>query len=133
LLDDAAMARRGEWTSSASIAGFVGERYWHDGNEEKGAKEARFTGKIAKAGTYEVRLAYSPNPNRATNVPIEIAAGGTTTHVTVNQRQRPTIETAFVTLGTVRLDADQEVSVTISNKGTDGFVIVDAVWLVAKP
>jgi hypothetical protein len=130
VLDDEAMARRGEWTSSASISGFVGRQYWHDNNEAKGEREARFTGKVERAGEYEIRLAYSPNPNRATNVPVTIEHAGATTSTTVNQKQTPNVEKLFVSLGKFKLSPDKPVTITISNKNTDGYVIVDAVWIV---
>jgi hypothetical protein len=132
VLDDDALAKKGEWTSSNSIAGFMGTQYWHDGNELKGEKEARFAGKVAKTGKYEIRLAYSANPNRATNVPVTVTHAGGVTSVKINQRAQPQVEKTFVSLGTYSLTAGKEFSVTVSSKDTDGFVIVDAVWVVAK-
>jgi hypothetical protein len=130
VLDDKEMARKGEWASSAAVDGFIGTQYWHDSNEAKGEKEARFTGKVAKEGQYEIRLCYSPNENRATNVPVTIEVGNTTTQTMVNQKKKPDIEKAFVSLGKFKLSPDQPVNITVSNKGTDGYVIVDAVWIV---
>lgn len=130
VLDDDAMARRGEWGSSAVIAGFVGTQYWHDANDGKGEKEARFTGKVEKEGEYEIRLAYSPNANRATNVPVKIEHAGGTTEVKVNQTKPAPIDKTFVSLGKFKLSPDKPVSITVSNKDTDGHVIVDAVWIV---
>ena len=130
VLDDDAMTRRGEWLPSASIGGYVGTTYWHDNNEQKGEKEAKFTGKVAKEGEYEVRLAYTPNPNRATNVPVKVEHASGTTELKINQRKAPAIDKAFVSLGKFKLSPQQPLAVTISTKDTDGHVIVDAVWVV---
>jgi hypothetical protein len=130
VLDDKELERKGEWLPSRSIAGFIGEQYWHDNNDGKGDKVARFSGQVAKAGKYDVRLAYSPNPNRASNVPVTVEHAGGSTQVTVNQKQIPPIDKLFVSLGAYTLSPDEPLVVTISNAKTDGHVIVDAVWVV---
>ena len=130
VLDDDALAKKGDWTSSASISGFIGTQYWHDNNEAKGEKEARFTGKVEKAGEYEIRLAYAANPNRATNVPVTIEHSGGTLTTRVDQKKAPPVEKMFVSLGKFKLSPEKPLTVTIANKDTDGYVIVDAVWVV---
>ena len=47
--------------------------------------------------------------------------------VLVDQRPKPTVEGLFVRVGKFRFAAGSAGSVTISNKGTTGHVIVDAV------
>jgi hypothetical protein len=128
VLDDESLVRRGDWQASTSVGGFVGTAYWHDGHE--GEKSARFATRLKKTGTYEVRLAYTPNPNRATNVAVTVhhAAGDTT--VKVNQRLPPPIDKTFVSLGRFRFDGERDAAVSITNAGADGHVIVDAVQLV---
>ena len=130
VVDDAKARRTGEWVASSSTAGFVGAGYLHDNDEGKGAKSARFTLQAPAAGEYEVRISYPAYTNRATNVPVSIKAGGETKTVKVNQRRPAPIDGAFAPLGTFRLDKGQEVVVEVSNEGTDGHVIVDAVQLV---
>jgi hypothetical protein len=130
VLDDKELKRQGEWLSSRSIAGFVGDQYWHDNNDGKGEKLARFSGKVAKAGKHDVRLAYSPNPNRATNVPITVEHAGGSTEVKVNQKQSPAIEKMFTSLGQFELSPEKPLVVSVSNANTDGHVIVDAIWVV---
>jgi hypothetical protein len=127
VVDDSQAEIIGDWSSGRSIAPFVEQGYLHDANDGKGKKSARFTPNLPKAGRYEVRLIYSANPNRATNVPvtIESAEGGKT--VTVNQRQQPKVDKTYQPLGTYRFESGKQGSVTISNAGTDGHVIVDSV------
>ena len=69
VVDDAAAEFAGEWAESARSGPFVGVGYRHDGNAAKGERSARFRAELPP-GRYEVRLAYSPSSNRATNVPI---------------------------------------------------------------
>jgi hypothetical protein len=124
VIDDAQAELKGEWASSSSIDGFVGTAYQHDGNAQKGALQARFKVPFEKPGRYEVRMAYTANPNRATNVPIKIesAEGERTIHL--NQKEAPAAD-GFASLGTFRFEKTG--TVTITNAETDGYVIVDAV------
>ncbi len=90
---------------------------------------ATFEAKL-KPGRYEVRLAYSNNGNRATNVPVVIHHAEGDKTVLVNQKKVPPIDKLFVSLGEFDFSADAPAAVTISNKSTDGYVIIDAVqWL----
>ena len=98
-------------------------------NADKGLRTARFTIALPRAGGYEVRIGFSEHSNRATNVPVTVvhAAGRTTKQV--NQRQAGDHDETFTTLGTFRF-SEQQAVVEISNAGTDGHVIVDAVQLL---
>lgn len=130
LVMDAKQAKlTGDWPTSNIPAGVDGE-YQHDGNEGKGEKSARFEFKVPQAGEYEVRVAYVPNANRATNVPVTIESADGKKTVEVNQKVAPAIEGLWVSVGTYRFGPDQPAVVTISNKGTNGHVIVDAVQLL---
>ena len=127
VIDDADAVVAGDWTASTAIGGFVGRGYRHDGNAGKGEKSAKFTFKLEKSGRYEVRIAFTPNGNRATRVPVTVsaAAGEKTAHV--NQREKPTHD-GFSSLGAYGFD--KTATITISNAATDGYVIIDAVQLV---
>jgi hypothetical protein len=132
VLDDSKAKLTGHWTQSSSIGGFVGNAYLHDGNEAKGDKEARFNFVVKTFGRYEVRVSYTPNPNRATNVPVTVTSADGERTVTVNQRLSPSGAGAktFHTLGSFLFDPDQPGRVVISNRATDGHVIVDAVLVI---
>src|SRR5690606_10566305 len=90
-----------------------------------------FRARVEKAGTYDVRLAYTANPNRATNVPITIQTADGPRKAVLNQRNKPKTG-AFQSVGQYRLERG-EVAVTIGTAGTDGHVIADAVQLVPAP
>ncbi len=95
-------------------------------------KSATFMTKIPKAGRYEIRVAYTANANRASNVPVTIESKAGRKKVELNQREAPK-HTGFQTVATIDVAADEMVSVVISNAETNGHVIVDAVqWLPAK-
>ncbi len=129
VVDDVDAKRENQWSESQSVGGFVGKWYLHDNNENKGGRSVSFVANLPKAGAYEVRVAYTANPNRATNVPVTVhAAGGAVTKL-VNQTKAPPIDGTWVSLGVHRFDAGKA-TVVIGNKGTDGHVIADAVqWL----
>ena len=130
VVDDAQGKTTGTWSLSHAQSPYIGAGYAHDGNEAKGSKKIRFEIALPKPGKYEARLAYTPNPNRATNVPVTVEHSGGTASVKVNERKAPDVEKVFVLLGTYEFGA--KAVVEISNADTDGFVVVDAIQLVEK-
>ena len=78
-------------------------------------------------------MIYSPNANRATNVPVAVRHAGGEKVVRLNQRQTPPIDGAWAPVGTFEFEAGKPAVVEVGNAGTDGHVIVDAVqFLPAK-
>ncbi len=103
--------------------------YRHDANATK-SKKARFVATLPKAGHYEVRLAYTINANRATNVPVAIEhAAGTANVVVTSKRRRPSTASSR---SWAEYDFTTSAAVEISTAGTNGYVIIDAVQFVAK-
>ncbi len=133
VIDDVAAERNGSWRRSRSIGPYVGDGYYHDGNSDKGTTRCRFVPEIRTAGRYEVRIAYTAHPNRASNVPVTIRHADGTTTVRVDQRKPPAHRRLFEPVGTYRFSPTGETWVEITNEGTDGHVIVDAVQWVARP
>lgn len=129
VVDDAEAQYTGEWIGSSSSGGVEG-MYHHDGNEAKGMKSARFEVRVPKDGQYEVRFAYATAPNRATNVPVKITHADGEQTITVNEKQTPTLDKVFVSLGKFRFTADKLAVVSVTTEGTDGYVVVDAVQLL---
>jgi hypothetical protein len=134
VVDDEQAEYVGEWAQSSSTPGFVGAGYHHDGGAGDAAKRAVFRLKAPRAGTYEVRMAYTAHENRAGQVRVEVAAGERAAEAkTVDQRKKPTVEGRWVSLGVVEvLAANLEVRVTLSNGGATGHVIADAVQLLPR-
>ena len=128
VVDDSRAELRGSWVHSAAIGPYVRKGYCHDDDGGKGYRTAKFKAKL-KPGLYEVRLAYPPNENRATNVPVTVYHAGGETTITINQRDKAT-EGKPTLLGT--FEFKDYGSVFITNKGTNGYVIADAVQFLRK-
>ncbi|MGH7171519.1 MAG: FAD-dependent oxidoreductase [Gemmataceae bacterium] len=133
VVDDGAAKRQGFEQTSSVVPPYVGDGYRHDGGRDRGRQWARYTPELPKTANYEVRLSYSSASNRASNVPVVIHYSGGEKTVKVNQRKAPTLDRAFVSLGTFRFDKGKSGYVEIRNTDADGHVVIDAVqWLPAK-
>ena len=123
VLDDADAKSTGHWTESFSSVWRVGRGYQHDGNAGKGESTAVFTPDIPTAGDYEIILFNAPNPNRASNVPVTVSVPGQPAKtLKVDQKSK-----GEILLGKFKLPAGKATTVTVSNKDTDGYVILDGV------
>ncbi len=130
VLDDAQAEIQGAWTRSAGFKPYIGIGYLHDDRRADGQSSALFRFKAPKTGRYDLRIAYSPHATRAAKVPVLVQSGNQKTRIEFDQTQPlPTGET-FRKAGVVQLTKDQETTITLSNTGTDGFVILDAIQLV---
>ncbi|MGY8652546.1 MAG: FAD-dependent oxidoreductase [Verrucomicrobiia bacterium] len=127
IVDDSRATLTGEWRPSSLRLG-VHQGYRHDSDARDGNAFAVFTATLPEPGVYEVQVAWSPNSNRATNVPVEIRHDTAVASKTLNQRAKPPIDGIFGSVGRYRFGKTG--IVTLSNAGTDGHVIIDAVrWL----
>lgn len=125
---DSAHARLvGQWKHSQYSEHYIGDGYWHDDNSGKGEKTLSFAPKLPKAGQYEVRLAYVPADNRATNIGVTVFHAEGETLVHINQQVPPPLEGRFVSLGQFRFETNGFGYVLLSNEGTQGYVTADAV------
>lgn len=120
----------GGWSDSTSSSKFVGSDYLHDEDSRDGMSKARFEIKLPKSGRYEVRFGYTPNGNRATNVPVTVHSKAGEKVVRVNERNKPPIDGLFVSLGEFEFDASEPAVIEVSNTKTDGYTVIDAVQLV---
>ena len=125
VVDDEAADAHGAWIQSAVVMSFVGKGYRHDDNANKGASAMEFAARLPAPGSYEVRLAYTSQSNRARAVPVTVQHRDGIQVVTVDQRKTPNIKGCWTSLG--RFDFDQRARVVVGNAGTDGYVIADAV------
>ncbi|MDZ4402798.1 FAD-dependent oxidoreductase [Prosthecobacter sp.] len=129
VLDDKQAELKGEWSHSSGFKPHIGTGYLHDDKRGDGQSIAIFRFKAPKRGKYDLRMAYSAHETRATKVPVTIESGGRKTEIKVDQTQPLPAGEAFRSIGTVELDAGSETKITVSNTGTDGFVILDALQL----
>ena len=131
--DGAAVQVEGPWQRSSAIEGFVGAGYLHDANAEKGRCTIRFTIPVKQPGLYDVRFVYTSHANRATNVPVKVTVGGATFGTSLNQRRPPPIDGKVASIGEFRVRNAAPIVVEVSNAGTDGHVVVDAIQAVVPP
>lgn len=130
VLDDAQAETKGPWARSSNFKPHIGTGYLHDDKRGDGLSSVTFRFKAPKAGRYDLRMAYSAHETRAKNVPVTITSGPHTSSLTIDQTQRIPAGDAFRSIGTVELSADAEATITVTNAGTDGFVIIDAWQLI---
>jgi hypothetical protein len=126
VIDDAKSVKTGDWTESRASGSYLGDGYVHDGNTHDGKSVAKFQVSVPSAGRYRVRLLYPTNPNRATNALVTVESDEGTATLHMNQRKDAEW------LGPYR--AGKSLAITVSNRGADGYVVVDGVQVVAaKP
>ena len=129
-VDDTEAVLTGFDTASTAHSIFVQQGYRHDGNANKGSQSARFIPDLPKAGRYRVLVAYPNNANRADRVPVTIHHADGDTKVTLNQKQKPSVDGLLEPVGIFRFAAGKLGYVEITNTGTTGYVVIDAVqWL----
>ncbi len=130
VLDDSSAKLAGDWERSANFKPHVGSGYVHDQKKGDGKSSATFRFTAPKAGKYVLLMAYSAHETRAKKVPVIVSSGPVATKLIVDQTMPMPRGEAFRSIGTVELVSDAESEITISNNGTEGFVIVDAVQLL---
>jgi hypothetical protein len=131
-VDDEEAEKTGFDTVSTAASPYVDSGYRHDNNTNKGTQRAVFKATLPAAGSYEVRIAYTALPNRATNVPVIVRHDGGEAKTTINERKAPPIDGLFLSLGSWQFSGGKA-EVEVSNTGTDGHVIIDAVqWVPVK-
>jgi hypothetical protein len=127
VVDDAQARKVGAWTESRAVKPYIGAGYSHDDNSGKGEKTLTFQPEIPEAGVYEVRLAYTPGTNRAEAVPVTVFSADGEETVTVDMKTEPPVDGRFVSLGRHRFERNNQGYVMVSNEGTRGTVVGDAV------
>jgi len=112
---------------------FVGQSFRSDVSHGKADKIFRFRAILPKAGRYEVRYAYAKVRGASKDVPVTVYTAQGPKAVRLDLSLTPPIDGLWVSLGKFDFDA-QEAIVVVSNAGTTGTVITDAVqFLPAAP
>ncbi|MDO5309027.1 MAG: FAD-dependent oxidoreductase [Planctomycetia bacterium] len=130
VIDNQDAVVKGDWETGFVSLPLVNRDYLHDKNQDKDGKSVLFEFKDLTPGQYKCYLAYSINPNRATNVPVSVKTSKTNLTVTVNQKEAPDVDRVFKEIGVVTVAEDGNATIEVSAKGTNGFVIVDAARMV---
>lgn len=92
----------------------------------KDDKTFRYRAILPKPGTYEVRYAYTNIRGAEKSVPITLYTAQGPKVIRLDLTQPPSIEGLWVSLGQFDF-ATQEATVVVSNAGTTGIVVTDAI------
>ncbi|GHC42066.1 FAD-dependent oxidoreductase [Roseibacillus persicicus] len=130
IFDDKVAELTGEWVPSSKVGAKVGSSYLHDKGARDGKSSAVYQVTVPAAGKYEVQVSYSASSNRASKVPVTISHAAGLSEVFVNQQKTGEIEGLFTTVGQYSFEKSGTVSIT--NQGVDGHVVIDAVRLLKK-
>ncbi|QDT11276.1 DUF1553 domain-containing protein [Planctomycetes bacterium K23_9] len=131
VIDNVDAKQTGVWKESTYFDDFVGPGYVHDNNKNKGKLSIEFATRLPKSGIYEVRFAYAYGSTRDRAVPVTVTTADGKQRVTVDQRTAP-IAPVWRSLGKFRFSDQTDAVVTISNAGTSGYVIADAVQFISQ-
>ncbi|WP_145356969.1 FAD-dependent oxidoreductase [Alienimonas californiensis] len=137
VLDDANARLTGEWGRSTNFQPHVGSGYVFSGRPGDatpgdGGATATFRFQAPQAGEYQFLMSYSAHETRAANVPVSVVSGSHKQEFAVDQTQPLPPGGQFRLVGAVRLEGGVETTVTVSNRQTVGFVIVDALQFLPK-
>lgn len=120
----------GRWSSSSSERPYLGFGYLHDSQAGSPENQVVYTATLPSAGNYEVRISYTPNPNRATAALVRVHAADGIVEKRVNQREMAGEHAPFVSLGVFPFATEEAVVEIVSTPDAGGYVIADAVqWL----
>ncbi|MDP0490412.1 MAG: FAD-dependent oxidoreductase [Verrucomicrobiota bacterium JB023] len=128
IIDDNQAKLTGTWKPSRAVSTKIGEHYLHDSAGKDGRAVAVFPLAVPTPGTYEIQFGYAASSNRATNVPVTITHLDGETQATINQKNAGEVEGLFTSLGSFKLEKSG--TVTITNEGANGHVVVDAIRLL---
>ena len=128
-VDDTEAKRTGPWRKSTRRSNRVGAHYLADDNKGTGAYGITWKATLPKPGTYEVRVSFGGGEGLAKTAPYRVRHAEGETRLTIDQRQKPTIEGLWFPLGRFTFGSSAEVS--LSNKDAKGWVIADAVQFVS--
>ncbi len=118
----------GSWTIAVTPSGHHGGDYIHDGDSGKGQKSVRFQPVVATTGDYKLYLRWIADPTHAGVVPVDVTHAEGVTQFGINQQE---LGDEWIFLGTYRFDAGTSGDVLISNTGTSGIVVADAIRLLS--
>nr|WP_261342992.1 FAD-dependent oxidoreductase [Gimesia algae] len=130
VLDDTSAELSGDWNHSTNFKPHIGSGYLHDARQGDGKAKAIFRFKAPHSGRYQLLMAYSAHETRAKNVPLTVSSGAEKSTIIVDQTRALPQGKLFRPLEIIELKGNTEITITISNDETNGFVILDAIQLL---
>ncbi len=131
VVDELAVMKKGNWKLSTHTPGYVGSGYHHDNNTGKGNKSITYRANISKGGEYDVQVSYTDGSNRSKKTPITVMHADGEQKIYIDQTKPPAILGTFTSVGVYRFEPIERDVVQITTEGTEGYVIADAIRLVA--
>jgi len=125
VIDNRQATTTGDWVSGTGLKGYVGYDYVYASPKSNSTITFEFT--PDRELKVEIRLAYQPHENRASNALVSVSISGVKTQLSVDMRKPPTLSDTFVSLGEFDISNSQPVVVQISTDGANGNVHADAV------
>ena len=119
----------GSWGIGTANGLKYATNYLQDQNTGKGTKSVQYTPNIPARGIYEVYMWWPSSASYANNVPISIHTAKGSFNTTVNQQKNGGV---WNLLGTYEFNVGTSGNVVISNTGTNGYMIADAVKFEQK-
>jgi hypothetical protein len=138
VLDDSTATLSGDWARSTNFKPYIARGYVYCGDRDSktkgdGKTTATFRFNAPKSGRYQLLMAYSAHESRATNVPVTVSSGSHKKAITVDQTAPLPTGRYFRPIATIVLQAPMKTAITITNRNTKGFVILDALQLLSVP
>lgn len=131
VIDDSQAELIGDWKKSTHHPAYVDQGYLHDGNNASQLMSAIFRPSQLQPGIYEIRMAYAFGDNRASNVRVRVFSANGEDSKLVNQREKPTLDGLWYSLGEYPFEQGSKAEVEISNFEANGHVIVDAIQFIS--
>jgi hypothetical protein len=124
----------GKWRHSSHVTPYVGLNYLAQDEAGTPGDAATFRATLPKAGQYDVRIAYTADPNRSADAQVELHAGDVREVHTVNMRRHPGESAPFLSLGVYTLPAGEStLTVRPGPKRATGLIADAAQWLPVAP
>lgn len=126
VVDDTQALLDGHWNGGAFTSA-VNDNYHHDHGGTGGLSTATYKLPVDEAGRYAVQVSAVPNENRSTNTLVLVDGQ----EFRLNQQRRTgLVDDRWSPVTHIDAKASSTVTVVISNQGTTGHVIADAVRLL---
>ncbi len=123
----------GKWRHSSHVKPYVGLNYLALDQAGDPSDAATFRVTLPAAGKYDVRIAYTADPNRSADAQVELRAGDVREVHTVNMRKHPGKAAPFLSLGVYTLPAGEStLTVRLGPKSATGLIADAAQWLLVE-
>jgi hypothetical protein len=127
--NSAGVTTTGSWTTATTPSGYYGSNYIHDGAAGKDQKTVTYAPTLA-AGVYAVSIRYPAASGHSADVPVDVSHSQGLDPISIDQRSQGGV---WRLLGNYRFSAGNSGYVRISNAGTTGTVVADAVKFTPIP